>query len=126
VVEVEIANRSGVAADEPAAVELARQVLAAEGVEDGDLGIMLVAPEEIRALKAEHLGIDEATYLLSFPIYGCDALPTGVPRQLGDVVLCPQVVGLAWRAPLVHGVLHLLGYEHGAEMEARERALLGT
>ena len=39
-------------------------------------------------------------------------------------MLCPQVVGDAWRAPLVHGLLHLLGYDHGAEMEARERELL--
>ena len=39
---------------------------------------------------------------------------------LGDVVLCPQVVGELWRRPLVHGLLHLLGYDHGAEMEARE------
>jgi ssRNA-specific RNase YbeY (16S rRNA maturation enzyme) len=43
-----------------------------------------------------------------------------VPRQLGDVVLCPQVVGEGWRRPLVHAVLHLVGYDHGAEMEARE------
>ena len=43
-----------------------------------------------------------------------------MPRQLGDVVLCPQVVGDQWRAPLVHAVLHLLGYDHGPEMEARE------
>jgi ssRNA-specific RNase YbeY (16S rRNA maturation enzyme) len=48
-----------------------------------------------------------------------------LPRQLGDVIICPQVVGDAWRAPLVHGVLHLLGYEHGAAMEAREREVLG-
>jgi ssRNA-specific RNase YbeY (16S rRNA maturation enzyme) len=37
-------------------------------------------------------------------------------------VLCPEVVGAAWRAPLVHAVLHLVGYDHGTEMEARERA----
>ena len=50
-------------------------------------------------------------------------LPVGVPRQLGDAVLCPQVVGDAWRAPLVHALLHLLGYKHGDEMEAREAEL---
>jgi ssRNA-specific RNase YbeY (16S rRNA maturation enzyme) len=46
-----------------------------------------------------------------------------MPRALGDVVLCPQVVGDKWRAPLIHGLLHLLGYDHGAEMSAREEAL---
>jgi len=45
-----------------------------------------------------------------------------VPRQLGDAIICPQVVGEAWRQSLVHGLLHLLGYEHGAEMEAKERS----
>jgi probable rRNA maturation factor len=120
VVEIEVANRSGVEVDEQAAVELARRVLANEGVESGELGIAFVAPEEIRELKREHLGIDESTDVLSFPIDGRDPLPDGVPRQLGDAVLCPQVAGEAWRGPLVHGLLHLLGYDHGREMEARE------
>jgi probable rRNA maturation factor len=120
VVEIEVANRSGVEVDEPAAVELARRVLAGEGVDDGELGISFVAPDEIRQLKREHLGIDEATDVLSFPIDGRDALPDGVPRQLGDAVLCPQVTGDDWRGPLVHGLLHLLGYDHGDEMEALE------
>ena len=119
-VAVEVENRSGVEVEAEAAVALARAVLAAEGVADGELGLAFVGPEEMRALKREHLGIDEATDVLSFPIDGRDALPEGVPRQLGDVVLCPQVVGDAWRAPLVHGVLHLLGYEHASEMEVRE------
>ncbi|HEU5207493.1 MAG TPA: rRNA maturation RNase YbeY [Gaiellaceae bacterium] len=117
---VETANRSGVAVDERAAIELARAVLGAEGVGDGELGIAFVTPDEMRALKNEHLGIDEATDVLSFPLDGRDELPVGVPRALGDVVLCPQVVGDEWRAPLVHGLLHLLGYDHGEEMSARE------
>ena len=123
-VEVEVANRSGVAVDEEAATELARRVLAAEGVDEGDLGLVFVGEEEGRRLKREHLGRDEATDVLSFPIDGRDSLPDGVPRQLGDAILCPQVVGETWQAPLVHGLLHLLGYEHGDEMEKREAALL--
>jgi probable rRNA maturation factor len=121
-VDVEVENRSGVDVDEPAAVELARRVLEAEGVGDGELGLAFTGPDEIRGLKREHLGVDEATDVLSFPLDGREELPDGVPRALGDVVLCPQVVGDEWRVPLVHGLLHLLGYEHGEEMEAREAA----
>ena len=122
-VQVEVVNRSGTEIDEGEAVRLAQRVLASEGVEEGELGLAFVAPDEIRRLKHEHLGVDEPTDVLSFPIDAREDLPAGVPRQLGDAVLCPQVVGEAWRAPLVHGLLHLLGYDHGAEMDARERAL---
>jgi probable rRNA maturation factor len=120
VVAVEVSNRSGVSVDGAEASALARRVLAAEGVEEGELGLVFVAPDEIRELKREHLGVDEATDVLSFPIDGREELPRGLPRQLGDAVLCPQVVGERWRRPLVHGILHLLGYDHGAEMESRE------
>jgi probable rRNA maturation factor len=120
VIVVEVANRSGFEVDEEAIVDLARRVIEAEGIVDGELGLAFVPPEEIRMLKRDHLGIDEATDVLSFPIDGRDALPAGAPRQLGDAVLCPQVVGDRWREPLVHGVLHLLGYDHGHEMDARE------
>jgi probable rRNA maturation factor len=123
VVAIEVSNRSGVEIDERAAVTLARGVLAAEGVEDGELGLAFVPPDEIRELKREHLGVDEETDVLSFPIDGKHPVSGDVPRALGDVVLCPQVVGEQWRAPLVHGLLHLLGYDHGAEMEAREEVL---
>jgi probable rRNA maturation factor len=122
-VAVEVENRSGLDVEAEAAVTLARAVLTAEGVDEGELGLAFVGPDEMRTLKREHLGVDEAADVLSFPIDGRDALPDGVPRQLGDAVLCPQVVGEAWRGPLVHGLLHLLGYEHGAEMKAREAAL---
>ena len=123
-ISVEVENRSGVEVDEEGAVELAGRVLSAEGIDEGELGIAFVAQEEMRVLKRDHLGIDEATDVLSFPIDGRDELPEGVPRALGDVVLCPQVVGAKWRWPLAHGVLHLLGYDHGDAMEAREAELL--
>ena len=119
-IEIEIDNRSGAAIDEQAVASFARVVLEAEGVSEGEIGLGFVAGEEIRALKREHLAIDELTDVLSFPIDGLDDLPDGLPRQLGDVVICPQVVGAEWRRPLAHGLLHLLGYEHGPEMEERE------
>lgn len=142
-IEVDVENRSGAEVDAAGAVELARRVLAAEGVADGELGLVFVGPEESRALKREHLGIDEATDAIAFPIDGLDALPDGLPRQLGDVVVCPDVCalqassakpttrggktgtptasrGAAWQAPLVHALLHLVGYDHGAAMEERE------
>jgi len=110
VVTVEIENRSGADVDEHGAEELARRVLSAEGIDDGDLGLLFVGPAEMRTLKREHLGRDD--------------LPDGLPRQLGDAVICPQVVGEKWQAPLVHGLLHLLGYDHGVEMERRETELV--
>jgi len=145
VIEIEVANRSGAEVDEAGAVELAQAVLAGEGVDEGELGIAFVGPEESRKLKRAHLGIDEPTDALAFPIDGLETLPEGVPRQLGDVVICPDVCALEassaepttggdtgtpaassggdqWRGPLVHALLHLVGYDHGAEMEAREMA----
>jgi probable rRNA maturation factor len=125
VIEVDVANRSGREVDEAAAVTLAQSVLAGEGVDEGELGLAFVGPEESRTLKREHLGIDEATDALAFPIDGLGTLPAGMPRQLGDVVVCPHVVGNEWRRPLVHALLHLVGYDHGPEMEAREAVYSG-
>jgi len=124
VLSIEVSNRSGTEVDEAAAVALAGRVLRSEGIEAGELGLAFVGSDEMRTMKRDHLGIDEATDVLSFPIDGRDELPDGVPRALGDVVICPQVVGEEWRWPLTHGLLHLLGYEHGEEMEAREQTLL--
>lgn len=121
-IEVEVDNRSGADVDEAGHLALARAVLEREGVTDGELGIQFVGTEESRALKKEYLAVDEATDVLSFPLDGLDELPDGEPRALGDLVICPHVVGAAWQEPLIHGILHLLGHVHGADMEARERA----
>jgi probable rRNA maturation factor len=123
VIRIELENRSGVVVDAEGARELSRRVLDAEGIEEGDLGIAFATPSEMRELKARHLGIDEATDVLSFPLDARDELPEGIPRQLGDIVLCPHVVGDEWHRPLVHGLLHLLGYDHGPEMDRRESEL---
>ena len=120
-VAVEVDNRSGAEVDAESAVALARTVLAREGIRDGELGIAFVGPDEIRRLKRDHLGVDEVTDVLAFPLDGRHDVPASMPRQLGDAVICPQVVGAAWRPPLVHALLHLLGYDHGPEMDARER-----
>ena len=121
-ISIETDNRSGASVDEREAEALAERVLLAEGVTEGELGIAWVGSDEMRKLKREHLAIDEVTDVLSFPLDGRDELPDGEPRALGDVVLCPEVVGESWREPLVHGLLHLLGYDHGEDMSARERA----
>ena len=121
-ITVEIANRSGADVDESEAGELALRLLAAEGIDEAELGLAFVGSDEMRTLKRDHLGLDETTDVLSFPLDGRDQLPSGVPRALGDVVLCPEIVGTEWRRPLAHGLLHLLGYEHGDEMEAHEMA----
>ena len=119
-ISVEVENRSGTDFDETEPLAFARRLLAAEGIEEGELGLQLVSPGEIRRLKREYLGLDEEGDVLSFPIDAREPVPEGVPRQLGDVVLCPQVVGDDWERPLAHGLLHLLGYEHGDDMQARE------
>jgi probable rRNA maturation factor len=124
VIAVEIENRSGTTVDRTDVVSLARAALASEGIESGDLGIVFVRADEMRALKREHLGVDETTDVLSFPIDAREEIGEGVPRQLGDVVLCPDVVGEDWRWPLVHGLLHLVGYEHGEAMKRRETELI--
>ena len=124
-VDVEVSNQAGAQVDEEGAVDLVRRVVAAEGLEDAEVGLVFVSAARIAELKGEHLGLNEPTDVLAFPIDGRDELPDGVPRQLGDVVLCPEVVREEWQEPLVHGLLHLLGYDHGADMQARERLHAG-
>lgn len=122
---------------------IAAHVLAAEGVErEVEISVSFVDEEEMHALNAEWRGIDRTTDVLSFE---CDSafdedIPADEVLELGDVILAPQVI--AAQAPgfgntpadecrlmLVHGLLHLLGYDHIEDdeaevMEAREDELL--
>jgi probable rRNA maturation factor len=102
----------------------ATAALRAAGLAEGHLSVELVSPDRIRQLNREHRGRDEATDVLSFPIDGADAVAG--PRELGDVVICPQHADDLDRAT-IHGVLHLCGHDHEAdqgEMLALERTVM--
>lgn len=98
-----------VEADDPRHRDAARAALAAAGVMDGHLAIELVDESRIQELNREHRGKDTPTDVLSFPIDEDDATPG--PRELGDVVICPEHTEDLVEA-VVHGVLHLVGYDH--------------
>jgi probable rRNA maturation factor len=90
--------------------EAALAALAAAGVEDGHLAIAFVSPQQIAALNQAHRGKEGPTDVLSFPIDGAGPLTAG-PRELGDVVICREHTTDVVEA-VVHGVLHLCGYDH--------------
>jgi probable rRNA maturation factor len=98
--------------------------LEAVGVTDGHLSVQLVSSERIRELNRTHRGVDEPTDVLSFPMDGTESV-TG-PRELGDVVICPQVAAEP-REAAVHGVLQLCGYDHetdeGQMLELQEAVM---
>ena len=102
----------------------ASAALRAAGVLEGHLSVELVAPDRIRELNREHRGRDEPTDVLSFPIDGVEGVAG--PRELGDVVICPEQAADLRRAT-VHGVLHLCGYDHetdAGQMLALEREVV--
>jgi probable rRNA maturation factor len=98
--------------------------LAAAGVEEGHLALELVDEERIRELNREHRGRDRPTDVLSFPLDGADEVAG--PRELGDVVICPEHTEDLTEAA-VHGVLHLCGYDHesddGEMLELQDRVM---
>jgi probable rRNA maturation factor len=87
----------------------ARAALEAVGVDDAHLAIAFVDEHEIRRLNREHRGLDEPTDVLSFPVD--ERGPAAGPRELGDVVICRRHTA-DLREAVVHGVLHLCGYDH--------------
>ena len=88
------------------------------------MAIAVVGEERMRALNRQHRDIDRATDVLSFPVD--ETGPAAGPRELGDVVICPEQTADLTEA-VVHGVLHLCGYDHeadGGEMLALQRRVL--
>jgi probable rRNA maturation factor len=118
-----------VRARSPARASLERWARAAAGARgaDRECAVRIVSPAESRRLNAAWRGKDRPTNVLSFP---APALPAGALRPLGDVVVCDAVVRAEARAQrksvtahfahlVVHGILHLLGYDHERDGEAR-------
>lgn len=107
----------------------AAAALEAAGVGDGHLSVELVAERRIAELNRLHRDRDRPTDVLSFPIDGPGA--ASGPRELGDVVICPEHTADLTEA-VVHGVLHLCGYDHESddgemlELQARVLASLGA
>jgi probable rRNA maturation factor len=83
--------------------------LDAAGVQDGHLGVELVDAKRIRDLNREHRQADRPTDVLAFPLDGSG--PAAGPRELGDIVICPQMCA-DLREAAVHGTLHLCGFDH--------------
>ena len=104
----------------------ARAALSAVGIEEGHLAVTLVDADRIHELNREHRGIDRPTDVLSFPVDGVG--PVAGPRELGDVVICPEHTEDIPEA-VVHGVLHLCGYDHetdaGEMLELQDRIMEG-
>lgn len=121
---VALSNRQGRPADVDGLADLARRTLVAEGLEDAELSVSLVTPEEMADLHRRYLDEAGLTDVLSFP--QDETAEDGRPRVLGDVVICPAVAAdhnpdedAEVRLLLVHGILHLLGYDHEEEGERR-------
>ena len=111
----------------PATVVTEACVLAAAsaGIEDGHVAVEFVRPERITELNAAHRGKDSPTDVLSFPVDEAGT-PAG-PRELGDVVICPEHTTDLLEA-VVHGVLHLTGMDHESddgEMLALQAEIIG-
>jgi probable rRNA maturation factor len=102
----------GAGADEDAARRAARAALNGAGLDDGHLAIEIVDAQRIRELNREHRARDRPTDVLSFPVD--EGGPALGPRELGDVVICREYTRDLTEA-VVHGVLHLCGYDHEAD-----------
>jgi probable rRNA maturation factor len=118
--DVFLANEQGVPVDEPLLAALARHTLESEEVEGGaELSILFVGADHIRRLNARYAGDDYGTDVLAFPMMEDDE----ESLLLGDVVVCPEIAAAnaekagspldrELRTLIVHGTLHLLGYDH--------------
>jgi probable rRNA maturation factor len=116
----------------PRRADLARWASAALGARaaGAELGVRVVSPAESRRLNARYRGRDKPTNVLSFPPPAMPVATPGATRTLGDLVVCPRVLSgearaqaktleAHWAHLIVHGTLHLIGYDHERAADAR-------
>ena len=124
-------------APEIATVEswIVRAIEACGNTNDAEVSVRIVNGDEMRTLNSEYRGKDRSTNVLSFPAGEVAGLPADAPVLLGDIVICASVVrdeaasqnkatADHWAHMLVHGALHLLGYDHEADTDAAEMEAL--
>jgi probable rRNA maturation factor len=138
--QVEVAQAARAYA--PSAKDIAAWAGAALGrkANGHELAVRVVGPAESKRLNAHYRGKDKPTNVLSFPAMAAVAAPAAEPKPLGDLVICSKVVSdeareqrknlkAHWAHLIVHGALHLIGYDHerpadARRMERREVAVL--
>jgi probable rRNA maturation factor len=119
-----ISNRQSLRVDESGLTSLAERTLAGEGLVNGELSVSFVSETEIEDLHLRYMDEPGPTDVLSFPMDASDRNEDGM-RVLGDVVIAPAVAArnnpddpeAEIRLLLVHGILHLLGYDHELDDE---------
>jgi probable rRNA maturation factor len=124
VLDVEVLDAPLGAPPEAEIERLVSMALASAQVEDGHVAIAFVDADTIAALNEEHRGKSGPTDVLSFPVD--EAGPAIGPRELGDIVICPEHTE-DLREAIVHGALHLAGMDHETdegEMLALQAELL--
>jgi len=123
---IDVEARADLDVDVAPLVDLLRRVCDRLGVTRATLGLMIVTAEEMAAINGEHRHKPGPTDVLAFPVDGPEALgawpPDGPPPELGDIVICPDAAQEPLGTLAVHGLLHLLGYDH--EIDAGEMLAL--
>jgi probable rRNA maturation factor len=89
--------------------ELCRLAFASAGIYEGHVAVEFASEERIRELNRDYRQLDEPTDVLSFAVD--EDGPAAGPRELGDIVICPEHTG-DLREAIVHGALHLSGMDH--------------
>jgi probable rRNA maturation factor len=130
---IDVEARSALDVDVAPLVDLIVRVCGHLGLRRASIGLMIVGPDEMATINGEHRSKPEATDVLAFPIDGPDALgdwpAVGPEPELGDIVICPDAAQDPLGTLAVHGLLHLLGYDHetdSGEMLALQDEILAT